>query len=175
MDPIYLPGPGWCAPSTRSDSDDLAADAHRPGELIGIELAADDPQALGRRQAIGDRRRLLSRWSWAGLPPPKNSIPARRFIPGHSSKPASRHAGRQIAIPARVFVGCNHAAGIITGSVACAAPQGFVTPSQRQGDKSQDAETPTPTPPPDKTKSPARSPPASRPRSGRRNDTPPCR
>jgi hypothetical protein len=46
MDAIYLPGTRLVRAFNAIRFDALAADAHRPGELIGIELAADDPQAL---------------------------------------------------------------------------------------------------------------------------------
>ena len=46
MDPIYLPGTRLVRAFNAISFGALAQSAHHPGELIGIELAADDPQAL---------------------------------------------------------------------------------------------------------------------------------
>jgi len=55
MDAIYLPGTRLVRAFNAIRFDDLAADAHHPGELIGIELAADDPQALAvAKQLVTD-------------------------------------------------------------------------------------------------------------------------
>ena len=46
MDPIYLPGTRLVRAFNAISYQSLASEAHRAGEPIGIELAADDPQAL---------------------------------------------------------------------------------------------------------------------------------
>jgi predicted dinucleotide-binding enzyme len=46
MDPIYLPGTRIVRAFNSISFTALAQDAHHPGELYGIELAADDPAAL---------------------------------------------------------------------------------------------------------------------------------
>jgi predicted dinucleotide-binding enzyme len=46
MDPIYLPGTRLVRAFNSITYADLAKDGHHPGELYGIELAADDPGAL---------------------------------------------------------------------------------------------------------------------------------
>ena len=46
MDPIYLPGTRLVRAFNSITYTDLARDGHHPGELYGIELAADDPEAL---------------------------------------------------------------------------------------------------------------------------------
>ena len=46
MDPIYLPGTRLVRAFNSITYADLARDGHHPGELYGIELAADDPEAL---------------------------------------------------------------------------------------------------------------------------------
>ena len=51
MDPIYLPGTRLVRAFNSIVYADMAKDAHHPGDLYGIELAADDPAAL----AMGKR------------------------------------------------------------------------------------------------------------------------
>jgi hypothetical protein len=46
MDPLYLPGTRLVRAFNAINYEALASEAHRAGEPIGIELAADDPQAL---------------------------------------------------------------------------------------------------------------------------------
>jgi predicted dinucleotide-binding enzyme len=46
MDPIYLPGTRLVRAFNSITYTALAQDGHHPGELYGIELAADDPDAL---------------------------------------------------------------------------------------------------------------------------------
>ena len=46
MDPIYLPGTRLVRAFNAIAYTSLASEAHRSGEPIGIELAADDAQAL---------------------------------------------------------------------------------------------------------------------------------
>lgn len=46
MDPIYLPGTRLVRAFNSITYADLARDGHHPGELYGIELAADDVEAL---------------------------------------------------------------------------------------------------------------------------------
>jgi|SRR5579863_2650706 len=46
MDPLYLPGTRLVRAFNAINYLELAKEAHRPGERIGIELAADDAQAL---------------------------------------------------------------------------------------------------------------------------------
>ena len=80
MDPIYLPGTRIVRAFNSISFMALAQDAHHPGELYGIELAADDPKALAvARQLVTD----------AGCEPvvvggschcQENSTPARRSI-----------------------------------------------------------------------------------------------
>jgi hypothetical protein len=55
MDPIYLPGTRLVRAFNAINFQALADDSHHPGELIGIELAADDPQALAvAKQLVTD-------------------------------------------------------------------------------------------------------------------------
>ncbi len=55
MDPIYLPGTRIVRAFNSISFAALGQDAHHPGELYGIELAADDPQALAvARQLVTD-------------------------------------------------------------------------------------------------------------------------
>ncbi|HVZ28101.1 MAG TPA: NAD(P)-binding domain-containing protein [Rhizomicrobium sp.] len=46
MDPVYLPGTRLVRAFNSITYAELAKDGHHPGELYGIELAADDPAAL---------------------------------------------------------------------------------------------------------------------------------
>ena len=46
MDPIYLPGTRLVRAFNSITYAELARDGHHPGQLYGIELAADDPEAL---------------------------------------------------------------------------------------------------------------------------------
>lgn len=46
VDPVYLPGTRLVRAFNSITYADLARDGHHPGELYGIELAADDPEAL---------------------------------------------------------------------------------------------------------------------------------
>jgi hypothetical protein len=46
MDPVYLPGTRLVRAFNSITYADLARNGHHPGELYGIELAADDPKAL---------------------------------------------------------------------------------------------------------------------------------
>jgi predicted dinucleotide-binding enzyme len=55
MDPIYLPGTRLVRAFNAINYRSLASEAHRAGEPIGIELAADDPQALTiAKQLVSD-------------------------------------------------------------------------------------------------------------------------
>jgi hypothetical protein len=55
MDPIYLPGTRLVRAFNAINFQSLADDSHHPGELIGIELAADDPKALAvAKQLVTD-------------------------------------------------------------------------------------------------------------------------
>jgi predicted dinucleotide-binding enzyme len=55
MDAIYLPGTRLVRAFNAISFAALASNAHHPGELIGIELAADDPQALSvAKQLVTD-------------------------------------------------------------------------------------------------------------------------
>jgi hypothetical protein len=52
MDPIYLPGTRLVRAFNAIGYTSLASESHRSGEPIGIELAADDPQALKIAQQL---------------------------------------------------------------------------------------------------------------------------
>jgi predicted dinucleotide-binding enzyme len=52
MDPIYLPGTRIVRAFNSISFTALGENAHHPGELYGIELAADDPQALATVKQI---------------------------------------------------------------------------------------------------------------------------
>jgi hypothetical protein len=52
MDPIYLPGTRLVRAFNAIGYTSLASEAHRSGEPIGIELAADDAQALTIAQQL---------------------------------------------------------------------------------------------------------------------------
>lgn len=55
MDPLYLPGTRLVRAFNAINYQALASEAHRSGEPIGIELAADDPQAIAiARQLVTD-------------------------------------------------------------------------------------------------------------------------
>jgi hypothetical protein len=55
MDPIYLPGTRLVRAFNSISYVALGNDAHHPGTLFGIELAADDPQALAiAKQLVTD-------------------------------------------------------------------------------------------------------------------------
>jgi predicted dinucleotide-binding enzyme len=55
MDPIYLPGTRLVRAFNAISSVALGKEAHRAGELFGIELAADDPHALAvAKQLVTD-------------------------------------------------------------------------------------------------------------------------
>ena len=55
MDPIYLPGTRLVRAFNSIRAGDLESQAHRKGEPVGIELAADDAQALAiAKQLVSD-------------------------------------------------------------------------------------------------------------------------
>jgi predicted dinucleotide-binding enzyme len=55
MDPVYLPGTRIVRAFNSISYMALGQDAHHPGELYGIELAADDPKALAvAKQLVTD-------------------------------------------------------------------------------------------------------------------------
>ena len=80
MDPIYLPGTRLVRAFNSIRVGDLESQAHRKGELIGIELAADDAPALAiAKQLVTDAG--FEPVVVGGWPRPKASIPERRSIP----------------------------------------------------------------------------------------------
>jgi predicted dinucleotide-binding enzyme len=52
MDPVYLPGTRLVRAFNSITYAELAKDGHHPGELYGIELAADDPGALAMAKRL---------------------------------------------------------------------------------------------------------------------------
>jgi hypothetical protein len=86
MDPVYLPGTRLVRAFNAITYAELAKDGHHPGELYGIELAADDPGALAMA------RRLVTD---AGYEPVAvgGLSTAKKFDPGTPVYPKAMLAG----------------------------------------------------------------------------------